>query len=47
VGALKQINTDYLIPMHCAGFRTKMTIEREMPQKLILPATGTSVVFGG
>jgi metal-dependent hydrolase (beta-lactamase superfamily II) len=41
------INPDYLIPMHCTGFRTMMAIEREMPQKLILPSTGTRVVFGG
>jgi len=24
-----------------------MAIEREMPQKLILPSTGTRVIFGG
>jgi 7,8-dihydropterin-6-yl-methyl-4-(beta-D-ribofuranosyl)aminobenzene 5'-phosphate synthase len=46
VEALKEINPDYLIPMHCTGFRTMMAIEREMPQKLILPSTGTRVVFG-
>jgi hypothetical protein len=47
VEALKQINPDYLIPMHCTGFRTMMAIEREMPQKLIMPSTGTRVAFGG
>jgi 7,8-dihydropterin-6-yl-methyl-4-(beta-D-ribofuranosyl)aminobenzene 5'-phosphate synthase len=47
VQALKEINPDYLIPMHCTGFRTMMATEREMPQKLILPSTGTRVVFGG
>ncbi|MGH9514807.1 MAG: MBL fold metallo-hydrolase [Terriglobales bacterium] len=46
VGALKEINPDYLIPMHCTGFRTMMAIQREMPQKLIMPSTGTRVVFG-
>jgi 7,8-dihydropterin-6-yl-methyl-4-(beta-D-ribofuranosyl)aminobenzene 5'-phosphate synthase len=46
VGALKQIDPDYLIPMHCTGFRTMMAVQREMPEKLIMPSTGTSVVFG-
>jgi 7,8-dihydropterin-6-yl-methyl-4-(beta-D-ribofuranosyl)aminobenzene 5'-phosphate synthase len=47
VQALKEINPDCLIPMHCTGFRAMMAIEREMPQKLILPSTGTRVIFGG
>jgi 7,8-dihydropterin-6-yl-methyl-4-(beta-D-ribofuranosyl)aminobenzene 5'-phosphate synthase len=46
VAALKEINPDYLIPMHCTGIRTMMAVQREMPQKLIMPSTGTSVVFG-
>ena len=46
VGALKEIDPDYLIPMHCTGFRAMMAVQREMPQKLIMPSTGTSVVFG-
>jgi 7,8-dihydropterin-6-yl-methyl-4-(beta-D-ribofuranosyl)aminobenzene 5'-phosphate synthase len=46
VEALKEINPDYLIPMHCTGFRTMMAVQREMPQKLIMPSTGTRVVFG-
>ena len=46
VGALKEIDPDYLIPMHCTGFRTMMAVQREMPQKLIMPSTGTRVVFG-
>ena len=47
VEALKEINPDYLIPLHCTGFRTMMAVQQEMPQKLIMPSTGTSVVFGG
>ncbi|MBV9180071.1 MAG: MBL fold metallo-hydrolase, partial [Acidobacteria bacterium] len=46
VRALKEINPDYLIPMHCTGFRTMMAIEREMPEKLVMPSTGTRVLFG-
>ncbi|MGA7921956.1 MAG: MBL fold metallo-hydrolase [Candidatus Acidiferrales bacterium] len=47
VEAMKEINPDYLIPMHCTGFRTMMVIQREMPEKLIMPSTGRRVVFGG
>jgi 7,8-dihydropterin-6-yl-methyl-4-(beta-D-ribofuranosyl)aminobenzene 5'-phosphate synthase len=46
VGALKDINPDYLIPMHCTGFPMISAMQREMPSKLILPSTGTRVVFG-
>jgi len=46
VEAFKQIDSDYLIPMHCTGFNTIMAIQREMPTKLIMPSTGTRVVFG-
>jgi 7,8-dihydropterin-6-yl-methyl-4-(beta-D-ribofuranosyl)aminobenzene 5'-phosphate synthase len=47
VAAMKEINPDYIIPMHCTGFRTIMAVQRDMPEKLIMPSTGTSVVFGG
>jgi metal-dependent hydrolase (beta-lactamase superfamily II) len=47
VAAMNEINPDYLIPMHCTGLRTIMAIQREMPEKLIMPSTGTRVVFGG
>jgi metal-dependent hydrolase (beta-lactamase superfamily II) len=32
--------------MHCTGWNTIMALQREMPMKLILPSTGTRVVFG-
>lgn len=46
VEAFKQIDPDYLIPMHCTGFNTIAAIQREVPKKLIMPSTGTRVVFG-
>jgi 7,8-dihydropterin-6-yl-methyl-4-(beta-D-ribofuranosyl)aminobenzene 5'-phosphate synthase len=46
VMAFKEIDPGYLIPMHCTGFNTIMAIQREMPAKLIMPSTGTRVVFG-
>jgi 7,8-dihydropterin-6-yl-methyl-4-(beta-D-ribofuranosyl)aminobenzene 5'-phosphate synthase len=46
VSALKEIDPDYLIPMHCTGFNTISAIQEQMPNKLVLPSTGTRVVFG-
>jgi 7,8-dihydropterin-6-yl-methyl-4-(beta-D-ribofuranosyl)aminobenzene 5'-phosphate synthase len=46
VEAFKDIDPDYLIPMHCTGWNTIMAIQRELPEKLIMPSTGTRVVFG-
>ena len=46
VAAFKEIDPDYLIPMHCTGWNTIMAIQRQMPTKLIMPSTGTRVVFG-
>ncbi len=46
VEAFKQIDLDYLIPVHCTGFNTIAAIQWELPTKLIMPSTGTRVVFG-
>ena len=47
VQAFREIDADYLIPMHCTGINTITAIQREMPAKLVMPSTGTRVVFGG
>ena len=46
VAAFKAINPDYVIPMHCTGLNTIMAVHREMPSKLVMPSTGTRVIFG-
>lgn len=46
VAAFKAIAPDYVIPMHCTGINTIMAVHREMPSKLVMPSTGTRVVFG-
>jgi 7,8-dihydropterin-6-yl-methyl-4-(beta-D-ribofuranosyl)aminobenzene 5'-phosphate synthase len=46
VAAFKEIDPEYLIPMHCTGWNTIMALQRELPHKLILPSSGTRVVFG-
>jgi len=46
VEAFKAINPDHIIPMHCTGVNTIIAVHRVMPQKLVMPATGTRVMFG-
>jgi len=46
VAAFKDINPDYIIPMHCTGLNTIIAVHREMPKKLVMPSTGTRVIFG-
>ena len=46
VAVFKEINPDYIIPMHCTGINTIIAVHREMPKKLVMPSTGTRVIFG-
>ena len=46
VDTLKQIDADYFVPMHCTGFLTEALIDHAMPDRLVEPSSGTSVVFG-
>ena len=46
VAELKTINPDYVIPAHCTGLNTIFAMHREMPAKLVMPSTGTRVLFG-
>ncbi len=46
VAALKDINVDYLIPLHCTGEPFYEMAKIEMPNKLLRSYTGTRFVFG-
>jgi 7,8-dihydropterin-6-yl-methyl-4-(beta-D-ribofuranosyl)aminobenzene 5'-phosphate synthase len=46
VAAFKEINPDYVIPMHCSGLNLIIAAHREMARKLVMPSTGTRVIFG-
>jgi 7,8-dihydropterin-6-yl-methyl-4-(beta-D-ribofuranosyl)aminobenzene 5'-phosphate synthase len=46
VDAFRQIDPDYVIPMHCTGINTILAVHQAMPKKLVMPSTGTRVVFG-
>ncbi len=47
VAALKEINPDYLIPMHCTGTTFYEVAKQEMPGRVLLSSTGTRFTFGG
>jgi 7,8-dihydropterin-6-yl-methyl-4-(beta-D-ribofuranosyl)aminobenzene 5'-phosphate synthase len=46
VDTFKTLNPDYILPMHCTGWNTITAIQRTMPTKLVMPSTGTRVIFG-
>jgi 7,8-dihydropterin-6-yl-methyl-4-(beta-D-ribofuranosyl)aminobenzene 5'-phosphate synthase len=46
VRALKEIDPDHVIPMHCSGAGFIRMVQQEMPDKLILSYTGSRYVFG-
>ena len=46
VEAFKALGPDYIIPEHCTGPNTIFAIQRQMPTRLVMPSTGTRVVFG-
>jgi 7,8-dihydropterin-6-yl-methyl-4-(beta-D-ribofuranosyl)aminobenzene 5'-phosphate synthase len=46
VAEFKAINPDYIIPAHCTGLNTIFAVHRELPAKLVMPSTGTRVLFG-
>jgi 7,8-dihydropterin-6-yl-methyl-4-(beta-D-ribofuranosyl)aminobenzene 5'-phosphate synthase len=46
VEALKDIDPDYVIPMHCTGAAFTWMVRDAMPSKLIMSYTGTRFVFG-
>ena len=46
VAAFRDIDPDWIIPAHCTGINTIIAVHRAMPAKLVMPSTGTRVVFG-
>lgn len=46
VEALKAINPDYVIPMHCTGDKFIEFVEKEMPDKFIRSYNGSRYTFG-
>jgi 7,8-dihydropterin-6-yl-methyl-4-(beta-D-ribofuranosyl)aminobenzene 5'-phosphate synthase len=46
IAALKEIDIDYVIPLHCSGEPFYEMAKAEMPSKLLRSYTGTRFVFG-
>lgn len=46
VQALKEINPDWMIPMHCSGATFARMAQEAMPGKVIVSYTGTRYIFG-
>ena len=46
IQALKEIDPDYLIPIHCSGAAFIRLAQQAMPDKVILSYTGTRFIFG-
>jgi 7,8-dihydropterin-6-yl-methyl-4-(beta-D-ribofuranosyl)aminobenzene 5'-phosphate synthase len=46
VDALKQLDPEYLIPMHCSGELFSRLAQQAMPGRVITNYTGTRYIFG-
>jgi 7,8-dihydropterin-6-yl-methyl-4-(beta-D-ribofuranosyl)aminobenzene 5'-phosphate synthase len=42
---MKKINPDFVVPMHCTGWKAINQFAQEMPEQFILNAVGTTYVF--
>jgi 7,8-dihydropterin-6-yl-methyl-4-(beta-D-ribofuranosyl)aminobenzene 5'-phosphate synthase len=47
IDAMKRINPDYLVPMHCTGWKAVNRFAEAMPGRFILNTVGTTYVFSG
>jgi 7,8-dihydropterin-6-yl-methyl-4-(beta-D-ribofuranosyl)aminobenzene 5'-phosphate synthase len=47
VAALKELDVDYVIPLHCSGESFIEIAKAEIPTKVLRSYTGTQIVFGG
>jgi 7,8-dihydropterin-6-yl-methyl-4-(beta-D-ribofuranosyl)aminobenzene 5'-phosphate synthase len=46
VEALRSIDPDFIVPMHCSGERFTVEAQRRMPGKVIRPYVGSKFFFG-
>jgi 7,8-dihydropterin-6-yl-methyl-4-(beta-D-ribofuranosyl)aminobenzene 5'-phosphate synthase len=46
IAAFREIDPDYIVPAHCTGLNTIIAVHQAMPRKLVMPSTGTRVIFG-
>ena len=46
IDALKEINPQYIIPMHCTGWEAIARVAEEMPNQVLISTVGTKYTFG-
>jgi len=46
IDALKEINPQYIIPMHCTGWEAITRVAEEMPNQVLISTVGTKYTFG-
>ena len=46
VDAPREINPDYLVPIHCSARAFTRLADAAMPGKVLAPSTGTRFIFG-
>jgi 7,8-dihydropterin-6-yl-methyl-4-(beta-D-ribofuranosyl)aminobenzene 5'-phosphate synthase len=47
IEAMKKIKPDYIVPMHCTGWKAINRFAEDMPDNFLLNAVGTTYVFNG
>lgn len=47
IDEMKRIKPDYIVPMHCTGWKAINRFAEEMPEQFLLNTVGTTYVFNG
>jgi 7,8-dihydropterin-6-yl-methyl-4-(beta-D-ribofuranosyl)aminobenzene 5'-phosphate synthase len=45
IGEMKKIRPEYVVPMHCTGWKAINQFAKEMPGQFLLNSLGTTYVF--
>ena len=46
VAEIKKLEPDVVIPMHCSGNNFITRVRQQMPDRLLVPTTGSRLTFG-
>ncbi|MPM63708.1 hypothetical protein SDC9_110590 [bioreactor metagenome] len=46
IAEMKRIGPDYVVPMHCTGWKAINQFAEEMPEQFLLNTVGTTYIFG-
>jgi len=42
---VKTLDSDYIVPMHCTGWKAINRFAREMPEQFLLNSVGSTFIF--